>query len=285
MGSERSCEEHLMYNLRYHVASLVAVFLALTVGLVLGGVVAERGSVSGRVESLVQQLQTRFDTLQQENTDLKRSLEAERAFGQAAAAALTRGALEGRRVLVVTNAGRADGLDAVRSAVEQAGGEVALLLLEKPRAGLDADVPREVGGAVSPGAQAYEAAAAALASELTTVGSRPVLDALKSSGAVSVRNLDTPVDACVMIASADGMPDEFGVALASALKARGMRCVGAESMSRDTGVAAAAAQAGISAVDDVDTPAGACSLVWCLTGRVEGWFGLKRGAKQPFPEL
>ncbi|MDI6693344.1 MAG: copper transporter [Anaerosomatales bacterium] len=274
-----------MYNLRYHVASLVAVFLALAVGLVLGGVVAERGSVSGRVESLVQQLQSRFDTLQQENTSLKRSFEAERAFGQAAAQALVRGALDGRRVLVVTNAGRADGLDAVRTAVEQAGGEVAVLMLERPRADLDVAVPRALGSDVATGSEAYAKAAEALSSELTTTGLRPVLDALRSAGAVSSRNLDGPVDACVVIATAGDGPDEFGIALAAALKHRGIACVGAEATGRDTGVAAAASRAGLSAVDDVDAPAGACSLVWCLAGRAEGWFGVKKGASKPFPDL
>ncbi|MCL4079130.1 copper transporter [Coriobacteriia bacterium Es71-Z0120] len=274
-----------MYNLRYHVASLVAVFLALTVGLVLGGVVAERSSVTGRVESLVEQLKTRFDALQQENTDLKRSLEAEQAFGRAAARALTRGALDGRRVLIVTNAGRADGLDAARAAVEQSGGEVAVLMFEKPRAGLDAAVPPDLGSGIAPGPEAYQAIARALAAELTTTAARPTLDALDKSGALSARRMEDPVDACVVLASAEEGPDEFGIALGAALKALGVPCVGAESTSRDTGVAAAAAQAGLSAVDDIDEPAGTCSLVWCLSGRAEGWFGSKKGAKEPFPEF
>jgi hypothetical protein len=188
-------------------------------------------------------------------------------------------------VLIVMNSGRADGLDAVRSAVEQAGGEVAVLMLEKPRSNLDATVPSSLGSGIVPGPDAYETVAKALAAELATSGPRPTLDALEKSGALSVRRMDGPVDGCVVIASVGETPDEFGIALGAALRALGVPCVGAESTSRDTGVAAAAAQAGLSAVDDADTPAGTCSLVWCLTGRAEDWFGSKKGAKSPFPEL
>lgn len=274
-----------MYNLRYHVASLVAVFLALTVGLVLGGVVAERGSVSGRVESLVQQLQTRFDALAQENAGLKRSLEHERSFAQAAGAALSRDALAGRRVVIVVNAGRADGLDAARSAVEQAGGTVGVVMLEKPLAGLDAAAPSALGTGLAGGKPAIEAAARAVAAELATSGPRPVLDSLVSAGAVSLRGVAAPVDGCVVMALAGDEPDAFGIALGAALSSAGIPCVGVESSARDTGVAAAAAAEGYSAVDHVEYPAGSFSLVWCLSGRAEGWFGLKKGAKAAFPEL
>lgn len=274
-----------MYNLRYHVASLVAVFLALTVGLVLGGVVAERGSVSGRVESLVQQLQSRFDALSQENASLKRSLEHERSFGRAAAASLTRGALAGRHVVIVVNAGRADGLDAARSAVEQAGGAVGVVMLEKPQAGLDAVVPPTLGTGLTPGKSAIEAAARAVAAEMATSGPRPVLDSLVEAGGVSLRDVSAPVDGCVVMALAGDGPDAFGVALGAALSSAGVPCVGVESSARDTGVAAAAAAEGYSAVDHVDYPAGWCSLVWCLSGRAEGWYGLKKGANAAFPEL
>lgn len=275
-----------MYNLRYHVASLVAVFVALSVGLVLGGVVAERTSVSGRVESLIQQLQTRFDGLTQENAALKRSLEQERSFGQAAAAALSRNALSGRRILIVVNAGRADGLDAARAAIDQAGGTVGVLMLEKPRAGLDTAVPLELGAGTAAGGSALEAVARSVADELTAAGSRPVLDALVDSGAVSLRGVATPVDGCVVMAAASGgEPDAFAIALGSALSSRGIRCVGVESSVRDTGVAAAAADAGLSAVDHVDMPAGSLSLVWCLGGKAEGWYGVKKGARRPYPEL
>lgn len=274
-----------MYNLRYHVASLVAVFVALTVGLVLGGVVAERGSVSGRVESLVQQLQTRFDALSQENAGLKRSIEHERAFGQAAASALNRGVLAGRRVVIVVNAGRADGLDAVRSAIEQAGGKVGLLMLEKPHAGLDAAVPPSLGAGVTAGKPAFEAAARAVAAELATAGPRPVLDSLVETGAVSLRDVVAPVDGCVVMATAGAEPDAFGIALGVVFSSAGIPAAGVESSARDTGVAAAAAAEGLSAVDHIDYPAGSCSLVWCLSGRAEGWYGLKKGAKTAFPEL
>ncbi|MCX8006880.1 MAG: copper transporter [Coriobacteriia bacterium] len=274
-----------MYNLRYHVASLVAVFLALTVGLVLGGLVAERGSVGGQVESVVRQLQTRFDTLAQENADLKRSLESERAFGKEAAAALTKGVLAGRRVAILVNAGRADGLEAARSAVEHAGGSVAVIMIEQPQAGLDSAVPSVLGKGVEPGRPAVKAAARAVAAEIATSGPRPVLDALVDAGALSVRSLDGPIDGCVVMAATGDAPDAFALAVGGALADAGVRAVGVEATGRNTGVAAAASGTGMSAVDHVDLPAGTLSLVWCLADRADGWYGLKKGAAAPFPQL
>jgi hypothetical protein len=75
------------------------------------------------------------------------------------------------------------------------------------------------------------------------------------------------------------------VSLVTAMHKSGDAVVGAEAQSITTGVGDAVAAAGLSAVDDVDRPEGALSLVYVLAGRAEGRFGVKAGATALYPKL
>jgi hypothetical protein len=286
-----------MYNLRYHVASLVAVFLALTVGLLLGTVVAERGTLDEGSRAMVEDLQRQFKALQTENTQLSTDLDRAAGFSSDVAPALVAGRLQDMTVAVVVNAGRGNGLSALVDVLEQSGAAPVVYTFETPGLGLNEallnGLPALIGGEFAtedsgPASQAFiDAVAMRLAEEWSSAGSRPVTELLVSQGVLSVRGdaAATAADACVSMSAFDGEPDAFARAVIAAFDDAGLLAAAAEASTQETGVAADAADAGLSAVDHVETPQGAVSLVWLLSGEAEGYFGFGQGAKAPYPDV
>ena len=79
----------------------------------------------------------------------------------------------------------------------------------------------------------------------------------------------------MLLASFDGAADATLVSVAADMPKSGMPAVGVESQTVATGVSDAALGAGLSSVDDVDSPEGALSLVYVLLGKAEGHFGVE----------
>jgi len=286
-----------MYNLRYHLASLVAVFLALTVGLVLGSVVAERGTLESQSSTLVEDLQKQFDQIQKENADMRTGLERDRSFAADVIPMLTADALSGKTVAILVNAGRTSGLNATIAAIKQAGGTPLILTFENPELGLDSEIPPEVpallggqftGQTTAPARRPFiNAVADAIAEELRTAGERPVLSAFEKSGALAISDetIIARVDAVVVMSAFDDEPDAFALAVAKGLDQRDAIAVGVEAAALSTGVALSAVDEGFSAVDDVESSQGSLSLVWVLSGRASGYFGIGSGAEAVYPSL
>ncbi len=286
-----------MYNLRYHLASLVAVFLALTVGLVLGSVVAERGTIGDQSTTLVEDLQKQFDQIQQENADMRTGLERDRTFATDAVPALTADALKGKTVAVLVNSGRTSGLNATVSAIKEAGGTPLVLTFESAGLGLDSAIPaalptllggRYVNQTTAPADPSFtNAVAQAIASELRASSTRPVLAELARSGALTIgdEKADGIVDACVLMSTFDGETDPLALSVARGLDDRKAIVVGVEAAALNTGVALSAVDEGFSAVDDVESPQGMLSLVWLLSGRATGYYGIGSGAEAVYPPL
>lgn len=285
-----------MYNLRYHIASLVAVFLALTVGLVLGTVVAERGTLTGQSAQIVKDLQKEFKLLREENADLNTGLSRDHAFASAMVPPLVEGKLAGKNVLVMTNTGRNDGLSATVDAIKQAGGVPAVVTVDARSFGVDkADRASLLAALKTSGSDVSKATAktdlaplvaTALAREWTTASKeRPVTSLLVSTGAMSMESLTgtATVQGAAVLTAWDKGPDDVALGIAKEIARGGLPAVGVEATTRDTGIAQAASGEGLSAVDDISTPEGAYSLVWLLSGRTQGYYGVGNAANALFP--
>ncbi len=280
-----------MYNLRYHVASLVAVFLALSVGLLLGTLVVERGAITRQRNSLVDSLRKDFRTLTTQNEQLNARTQTAEAFSAEVVPLLVAGSLDGKTIGVIDGAERSDGLAAVQSVVRAAGGRVIVLRFQRPGLGLgDAEVSRVASEAASPSGETGtigERVARVLAAEWTSVGERPVTDALVGANVLAVEGLGSrdAIDALVIMAGEGESADSEALAVGTAMEGLHKVAIGAQSTKRATGVAASAFAAGLSAVDHVDTSMGAVSIVWILSGRAEGYFGLGEKAESAYPRL
>jgi hypothetical protein len=108
---------------------------------------------------------------------------------------------------------------------------------------------------------------------------------LVSSGRLAMDELpaDKGASGAVVVGAKNGKPDPALIRLGLALRGPRRQVVGVESTNRPTGVAAAAAEAGLSSVDDIDLPLGRLSLVWVLSGNAQGSFGIGPGAEQAYP--
>lgn len=277
-----------MYNLRYHIASLVAIFLSLTIGLLLGTIVAEQGTLDAQRETLVAGLERDFATLSERNAALSAENETRSEFVSAVLPVLVAGRLEGQQILILANAGRADGFGATEEAIRQSGGTPFTLRLERP--GLGLDDPAVTGAlqqlAGSDAEIPERSVVTSLAVEWTTPGERPVTAALRQAGVISG---ELPDDAAflavVVLSSWDDAPDGAALEVASLMRERGARGVGVEALGQSTGVAVAAVDNGLSAVDHMGIPEGAYSLVYILAGEAQGYYGTGPTVAGVFPRL
>lgn len=280
-----------MYNLRYHLASLVAVFLALSVGLLLGTIVVERGMLDRQREAIVRSLQEEFESLGAENDELRAALTLSEGLADSLLPAAIEGVLAERTVLVVANTGRTDGLADVTAAIEQAGGTPVAILIAEPALGLDDPaIAAAVTGLIGPSDPddlVSRTTSALFAEWGSPVQARPLTDVLTEAGVLRVDEafgLERGADAAVTLAQFAAGPDEAGLTLMSAFAQAGRPACGAQTQASEAGVALAAVEAGLSAVDHVGTPAGTFSLVWVLSGQATGHFGKHETADALWPE-
>lgn len=273
-----------MYNLRYHIASLVAVFLALAVGLVLGTIVVERGVLGQQRQAIVKSLRDEFKQITDENKSLRDTGQRHETFARDAVPLIVEGRLDGATVLVFADTGPNEGLQAVKDAVGSADGTTVVLTVLAPGFGAE---DTKVVDAVAEAADSGETSIAILlADELRRVGQRPVTEALAKAGVLELKGLGpfVAVTGAVVVASEE-TTDPVAMAAWQRLHREGVPVVGVETSSRDTTIADAASSAGLSAIDHVDTPEGAVSLVWLLARRAEGYFGTREGASGAYPRL
>jgi hypothetical protein len=279
-----------VYNLRYHIASLVAVFLALSVGLLLGTIVVERGVLSAQRSTLVEGIRQDVDKVNAANQQLKATNGALSAYAAATAPEVVRGVFEGRTVLVLADPEAGETVARTTDAVKLAGGDVAVA--EFSSAGFSLGEPKVRDAAMkalgSPEASQLETGVAeTLAKEWTTPGdSRVLTAALMAAGGLKLSGLaaTATVGAAAVSAVYAGVPDPDALRLAAVLARDGRFAAGVEIKKKATGQARAALKAGLSGVDDVDSPLGQVSLVWVLAGRSSGYYGSGTGVDGPFPQ-
>lgn len=276
-----------MYNLRYHIASLVAVFLALALGLVLGGLAVGGGMVDRQQQSLVKGLQEEFTQLRDDNRQLAGENEVLSAFSADVSSLWSAGRLAARTVVVVTEEGQDETVDAVRDAVRGAGGRVAVVTLAQPRLGLDLPSGSNVASLVAESSDPLQAIAGALAQEWrSSQTARPVTAALVEAGAIRLDGLpDNPGHTClVCVAGEDGEADVSAVALMRAFAPLGPT-LGAQTPGDDTGVAEAAFEAGGVGMDTLGNAVGDYTLVAALSEKLTGYYGTANGARDLYPTL
>jgi hypothetical protein len=278
-----------VYDFRYHIASLVAVIVMLGVGMLLGSAIVDRGTID---KQIVVSLQKDFADLKKNNDQLKADLARDQAFAKSAADAMTAGKLTGRTVVVAVNEGRTDGLEAATTAILKAGGKVAVAHFADKSLGLatDAALARTVAPGTDASASADQVALIVgrqLADEWNAngFGKGPITDKLVGAGKLRLSDSapGAKVDGVVLMASWDGATDPALVEFAKQAQADGIVSMGAESRTRTAGVVSAAAAAGLSTVNDVDSASGGFSLVEVLAGLASGRFGTGAGATEPFP--
>jgi hypothetical protein len=278
-----------MYNLRYHIASLVSVFLALALGLVLGGLIVEQGGFSEQPKAIVESLRKEFADLRDENATLSDENEQLSSLSGGFVDVWSEDRLSERAIVVVSNAGRGDGLSAARQAIEEAGGRAVVVTLLKPRFGLDdQELAASVTSLAPDPEQADQSLANALAAEwYAPAEDRPLTAALVDAGVITVTGLEaqTSVSGLVDLAAPEGKADEAGLLLGKALIDLGAAATAAQTPRSDTTLATSAVEQGLSAFDTLGTEVGRYTLVALMTGADPGFYGTASTADALFPPV
>ena len=293
-----------MIDFRYHLVSLIAVFLAVALGIVIGTTALNQpilSDIRGQVSTLEQDKRT----LEGQTRRLDAQVQADDEFDASVAPALVRGAITGRRVLLVlasdgVPAGAVDGLSAL---VKQAGGTVSGTLRLGPGYTDPAAAPRVQSYVTGPGLPAgvslpeTDDSAQLVATLLADVlmvphgsaaasapGTPAISSVLAGLSALDVVSPDSasvgPADFAVLLTGgADAARSTVPVVdLAAALDAAGSGAVVAGTADAAGGLVAAvrdnpSVSAAVSTVDDVGTAAGRVSTVLALPRERQGTSG------------
>jgi hypothetical protein len=276
-----------VYNLRYHIVSLVAVFLSLTIGLLLGTIVAERGTLDAQRSALVSSLERDFADLSERNATLQTENEARVDFLGVILPDLIGGRLADKTVLLLVNTGRTDGLGSTQEAIVAAGGVPVTLTIERQGLGLDdPEIQLALGREPSADLETWKRSVeTSLALEWSAAGERPLTESLIELGVLDHDGFEpeTAVNAVGVLASWDAEPAERVLDIAERMNEAGTLAIGIEALGRNTGVAVAAVDHGLSAVDHMRLPEGTYSLVMLLAGEAEGYFGTGDTAVSRYP--
>ena len=290
-----------MFDLRYHVASLAAVFLALIIGILVGVGISDRGLVdsakTGLLEREVTRLQNRLDNKSTQSADQARERAAAQTFINETYPALARNRLKGKQIGVVF-VGSVDGgiRSSVSRALSDAGAQqVRLRALKVPIEvkQLDAALKGQPAAAGLRGKANLESLGTALGQELVVGGDTPLLDSLTNGTSLVEEQHGgnkMPADGVVVVRTAApqrGGTTKFLLGLYEGLGTSGVPAVGAEQTDAADSATAVYRQAGLSTVDDVDTPVGRLALMLLLAGQQPGQYGVKNsasdGALPPLP--
>ncbi|HYX77257.1 MAG TPA: copper transporter [Gaiellaceae bacterium] len=288
-----------MFDLRYHVASLAAVFLALIIGILVGVGISDRGLVDRTQNHLLRSrlasLQQQLDRTAKHSTDLGHQQQAARTYVNETYPLLVRNRLKGKQIAVVF-VGSVDG--GLRSAVSRtltdAGAQqLRLRALKVP---IDVDqlerpLNNEPAAVGLRGRSNVDRLGRALGQELALGGETPLWNSLNDA-LVEERTGGNkmPADGVVVVRTTTtqrGATARFLLGLYDGLASVGVPAVGVEQTDASQSATPVYQQAGLSSVDDLDTPVGRLGLVLLLQGASPGQYGVKDsagdGALPPLP--
>lgn len=276
-----------MFDLRYHVASLAAVFLALVIGILVGVGISGRGLVDKSERKLlngqIEQLQNDLALAQTRLGQLDRQQQATQTFANGTYPALMSGRLLDRRVaVVVIGREKGDAGAAVDQALRDADAPVEAVRYRALKVPVDAASLRGPLAARKQlasyaGAQRLEALGRVLARELVRGGKMPVWNALQSQLVEELGGgSQGAVDGVVVVRAVDPQAGETAVflhGLYAGLASSGVPAIGVDTLGAKPTAVRAFAQAGLSTVDDVETPYGKLALALLIGGAAPGQYG------------
>lgn len=119
-------------NMKYYIVSIGAIFLALGIGILVGFNLNNNEEMTKQQANIIKQLDSEFDEIKEENTNLKKELtgtdkkyDALIDYVNKNADSLMTGSLEGKRVALVSTYGRTENTDKLKNIVSEYDGTVA----------------------------------------------------------------------------------------------------------------------------------------------------------------
>jgi hypothetical protein len=286
-----------MFDLRYHVASLTAVFLALVIGILVGVGISDRGLVDKTQTRLlhdqIANLQARLDQASQQTALSRREQRAAQRYIEETYPVLVRNRLHGKRFAVLF-VGKVNG--DIRSTIEQTLTDAGAQMLRLRALKVPVDVPTlEAKLATQPASAAFAGSlkldqlGGALGEELVSGGTTPLWDSLNET-IVGQRDGSgkQPVNGVIVVRTVPPQKDGTSrmlYGLYQGLSSLSVPAVGVEATGTTKSAVPVYRSAGLSSIDDVDTPVGRLSLVLLLAGASPGQYGLRASADDSLPSF
>jgi Copper transport outer membrane protein, MctB len=268
-----------VFDFRYHVVSLAAVFLALVLGILVGVAISDPGLADRTDKQNLRDEIARLEGQLEDASVREQSDRAARAFADDAYDVVMEGRLRGIDVgLLVVGEPDDAVVDHVTAAIADAGGDLLRMRALRVPPG-DEDMWDEL----SPAELGRELGEEFVAGEET-----PMWDEF-SSELVLERDgsFDQPADAVVVVRTVPPQSEETARMLRGLYEGIGgsVPAAGAEASTTDPSAAEVWDDAGLSVIDNVDTPVGRVSLTVVLGGASSGHFGVKDGARALVPPI
>ena len=271
-----------MFDLRYHVASLAAVFVALLIGILVG--VAMSGKVDDAekrsLRSDVHRLEAQLDAASERRSNGTREQKAFRVFVRNAYPALIADRLADKHIAIVF-VGPVD--PAVRRAIQRTiedAGSSAPVRIRALKVPVDPQrIDGELDGDLAEYKTKFDDLGGELARELVDGGDTPAWDALtpfiveEKSG--SFRRAVDGVVIARTVRAQQGDTYKLLKGLYSTLADIDVPTIGVEPSGVSESAVGVWSSAGLSTVDDIETPAGRLALALLLSGSPIGNYGLK----------
>src|ERR671917_682694 len=265
-----------MPDLRYHLISLISVFLALAIGIRLGVAMADRGVVSDRMQAEITSIDRQLDRQQREIGKQNEHIAEQEMMLERMSEVMIADSLKGEDVALVAGPyADPDISRAVQGDLSEAGANITTVeTLEVPD-------PTEV-----------------TTKELTTQEATTQLESGFASAVarevLGFAGEDGEFPEVVIFVGGGDIPDDAPPGTLKALKAiqrrifemwldAGVRVVGAESSDAGRSEVPLFQNVGIPSVDYVDEPAGRAALIRLAATDIEGSYGTKDTASEPFP--
>jgi hypothetical protein len=280
-----------LFDLRYHVASLAAVFFALVIGILVGVALASHGlgnTERNRLEENLRRANNRGDALQTQLDALGESSAAEHSFVDKTYADVMARRLDGAKIAVLF-VGSVEG--DVRSAITRtladagAGQPLRIRAVTVPidPAAINKRLAKRPFLAAYAGPDQLRQLGHALGQEFTAGSDTPLWNALESLIVEQKSGPAKPAaDGVVVVRTAkpqSGATAKFLQGLYSGIRDVGVPAVGVEVSGAEPSAMKLLQRAGLSTVDDVDTPVGKLALAILLGDpSVTGDFGTKSTA-------
>jgi hypothetical protein len=286
-----------MFDYRYHALSLAAVLFALALGVLIGVAIGDSNLVSSAKNGIVHNLNSEVSEARKSAAGLQEKLSDEEAFANGLYPLAVHELLNGRGIGLVFLGGSSDQINTlVRGAVTQAGGSMATVVAVREPLDL-AGIGRAASGthyaSLEGSNPLIQRFGELVGRQLVSGGqqvSRELLSRVRGSLLSAFDGQLTRLEGLVVVraqpagmAAADSEASAaFESGMMNGVAAAGVPAVGVELTGAESSQVTWYKTAGISSVDDLDSPAGQAALVYALAGD-HGTFGVKSTADSLLP--
>ncbi len=286
-----------MFDYRYHALSLAAVLFALALGVLMGVAIGDSNLVSSAKDGIVHNLSAEVSEARQRQSVLQERLAGEEAFSKGLYPLAVHELLNGRSIGLVFLGGSSDEINTlVREAVRQAGGSLATVVaVREPLdlVGLDRDAAGTHYAALTESTALIRRFGELVGRQLVSGGAQVNRELLSRVRGSLLSAFDGQLTRLEGLVVARSQPSGMGAAAAeqvagfesgllSGVAAAGVPAVGVELTGSGASQIPWFKNAGVSSVDDLDTPAGRAALLYALAGD-HGAFGRKPTAESLLP--